>query len=58
MLAVSKQPVQMMNETNLGWTREESWEEVPEALATGQRLWGQLHILRHLHMLGVERKAM
>jgi hypothetical protein len=42
MLAVSRYPLLMANETTFGWTAEETWDDVPEARLENRGLWGRI----------------
>jgi len=42
MLAVSQHPILLANETTLGWSEEETWDDVPEAKAEGREFWARL----------------
>ncbi|KAK6607511.1 hypothetical protein H4I96_03746 [Botrytis cinerea] len=42
MLAISQHPILFANETTTGWTSDESWDDVPEALSEGRGLWAKL----------------
>ncbi|KAE8450273.1 hypothetical protein EG329_006701 [Mollisiaceae sp. DMI_Dod_QoI] len=41
MLAVSQHPILFANETSRGWTAEEIWDDLPEALAAGRGEFGR-----------------
>lgn len=41
MLAVSQHPMLFSNETATGWTAEESWDDVPEAVEEGRGFWAK-----------------
>lgn len=42
MLAVSRYPILMANETTFGWTAEETWDDVPQARLENRGLWGRI----------------
>lgn len=42
MLAISQHPILFANETTTGWTAEDSWDDVPEALSEGRGFWAKL----------------
>jgi hypothetical protein len=42
MLAISRHPILMSNETTFGWTAEETWDDVPEARTENRGLWGRI----------------
>ena len=41
MLAVSEHPILMANETTNGWTEEQTWDDLPEALAEKRGFFGR-----------------
>lgn len=42
MLAVSRHPILMANETTFGWTAEEAWDDLPRARIQNWGLWGRI----------------
>lgn len=42
MLAISRHPILLANETTTGWTAEESWDDIPEALSESRGFWAKL----------------
>ena len=41
MLAISRHPILLGNETNRGWSAEQIWDDNPEAKSQNRMEWGQ-----------------